>query len=189
MRKLPEGEAKRRHEERNRVANEKRKALKIKTVTKLSDKRLADMREYARNYRALAKANKSEEKALFLKAKQERKDRMATEKAEAKAATKERYRLRLNERKRQKYAESKPSDWIDGRKLRVKKVKDKKSTVKSLKPKTLDTKKAIGKVLPTRQQDLSNKIPFVIPELRLTVYINPGQDTEAVRNKYLKKSL
>lgn len=44
-----------------------------------------------------------------------------------------------------------------------------------------------GKVLPTINHDLSTKVKLHIPELRLDVFINPGQDIEAVRQKYLKR--
>lgn len=44
-----------------------------------------------------------------------------------------------------------------------------------------------AKVLQTIQHDLSKKVKLHIPELRMDVYINPGQDIEAVRQKYLKR--
>jgi len=215
MLRLPPGEAAKRHADRNRLKNEYRKANKIKTIIVLTEKRKAEMREYARQLRAnrkvesdfkpkgdparlkqmkeyakiaraLAKSNTAEERLRNQKVKQERIERMKMERAEAKLAKKQFTRDKANEQKRTKYSLSKPDNWVDGRTLK-KQPKPKAPR----KPQTAKVKK-MGKVVKEAKplkiinSSLDGKIPLVISP-KLTVYIRPDQNPDLVRAKYLNR--
>lgn len=84
-----------------------------------------------------------------------------------------------------------------------KKVKDKEQVVKHFRdnvkyvPVLKTTKKKILKpeknnkrksVFATREIDLSNCTKLYIPEKRLTVYVRPNSDIDAIRKRYLQPS-
>jgi len=134
-----------------------------------------------REYRASIK----EEKDLHKKAKQARLEAKKLERMKLSQEKKELRRLKNNAKRRPTLAQRGIEAKKRGRKPIPKPPVQKHKHI--LRP--LQKIKEQRNVIPTMQQDLSNKVPFIIPELKLTVFINPGQDTEAVRNKYLKKSL
>jgi hypothetical protein len=65
----------------------------------------------------------------------------------------------------------------------LKKVKRKTKPKQQPMPK-LKAPKPEKKICATRSVDLTNKVAVCIPERRLTVYVKPGTDAEAVRRKY-----
>lgn len=119
------------------------------------------------------------------------KDRIASRARYHKNKTEEK-RIAKNERDRAIYAAKRLLEPAKkrGRKPKAQLPKPVKPAklppVRVLKPITVSTPKAVGKVLPTMKQDLSKKVKLLIPELRLTVYITKDQDPEQIRKKYLR---
>lgn len=98
----------------------------------------------------------------------------------------EEHRLAKNQRDREIYQLKKENGLI----LSKKKVK--LIIAKPIKPIKVPRKLPMDKIkqqvkgFKTLKQDLSKLIPLFIPELKLTVYVKPGQDIELIRKKYLK---
>lgn len=184
MQKLPPGEALRRHNERNRIKNEKRKADLVAykaangITSNLTEERKKQMREYVANKRGPAKR-----KALRILD-------MSPEQLEQKRRDEKNAKLRA---KRQ--AERDAGIRIDKRlKENMTKPHYKTLEAKPKEPRRMRTpkEKKMGKVItepkPMRitNNSTAGKIALVISP-KLTVFIRPDQDPQQVRAKYLNR--
>lgn len=209
MKKLPPGEAAKRHAERNHKKNEFRKANNIKTIIVLTEKRKAEMREYAKEYRAkrkvesgfkpngepqrlqqmreyakiaraLAKSQTAEQRLLHQKAKAERQERLKVERLAARAAKKLLTKTNKIEKQKAMRAINKVN--------KVPKIKVVKPKAKPQNAKVKKMGKVIEAPIPLliRNSSTAEKIPLKI-DARTTIYIRPDQDAEAIRAKYLNR--
>ncbi|MCX3266575.1 hypothetical protein [Pedobacter agri] len=185
MKKLPMGEAAFRQRERVRMQNEKLKLDTIKrklaagNISRLTEARKKQMREYIRTKRGQPIDDKI---VTFLNLTPEQLDRKRkdekNEKAKAKRLAEREAGLRVDKRRKEhmtythhKIFNAKPKP---PRKPQTAKVKKMGKVVKEAKP------------MKIVNSSLDGKIPLIISP-KLTVYIRPDQDAEAVRAKYLNR--
>ncbi|MDQ1139464.1 hypothetical protein [Pedobacter agri] len=185
MKKLPMGEAAFRQKERVRLQNEKLKLDTVKrklatgNTSRLTEARKKQMREYIRTKRGQPIDDKI---VTFLNLTPEQLDRKRkdekNEKARAKRLAEREAGLRVDKRRKEhmtyihhKVVNAKPKIQ---RKPQTAKVKKMGKVVKEAKP------------MKIVNSSLDGKIPLIISP-KLTVYIRPDQDAEAVRAKYLNR--
>lgn len=156
---------------------------KPKTEEEKEARRLWQISYRARGKKGLTLEQKLELRAAKrLAAKQELEEIKLAKRAERLAAKKEKDNARRKPTKAQLGLVAKPR----GRKsILPKPTRTPQKHKHIMRPMQKIKEKA--KVLPTIHHDLSQKVKLHIPELRMDVYINPGQDIEAVRAKYLNR--
>lgn len=184
MKKLSPAEATERQRERVRKQNDKAKLERVKrkvatgNISRLTEARKKQMREYIRTKRGKPVDDKL---INFLNLTPQELERKRKDDKNAKARAK-------------REAEREAGFRVDKR-LKTNRSKPHYKTLsaspkKKRKPQTAKVKK-MGKVIPEpkplliKNSSVEGKVKLVISP-KLTVYIKPGQDVEAVRAKYLK---
>lgn len=137
-----------------------------------------------REYRASIK----EEKDLHKKAKQARLDANKAERMRLRQQKKEARTARKKEADRLRYLAKNHIPQTRGRKPSlVSKPKPLPARLKAkLKPMTVDTIKAIGRVLPNRVINMEALVKLQLDH-KTTIYIRPDQDPEVIRQRFLNR--
>lgn len=178
--KLPPGEAKRRHDERNRIQNEK-----------LKEKRRQD--RIAKGLPPVSTPEwRKEQMRLYINARRAKiREANAEANAAKRAAKKAATAARLLEKKLEKEKEKRRLAWENGKvdmrgkfQRPVKAKPDK--PVKPIKLKTIRKEKDQVRPIVIRKIDTSVLIPLKL-DAKTTIYVKPGTDIEATRQRFLSR--